>query len=93
VFVYSTLTTFSLTGLLAIFAPEGDRTSDGIDRVMIHRIGLAGATVGMISQAVIGLLTTSREGYANQGTFAVAHLVSGYATLGFMMLGVGAIVF
>lgn len=91
---YSTLGAFALTGGAAIFAPvPPDRTSSGLDRVMLHRIGLFGAAAGMAAQAILGPLTVSRQGYFDQQQLAVAHLAVGWTTFALMALGVGAIVF
>jgi hypothetical protein len=90
----TTVGVFAATGLLAALAPNPfDRDSSGIDRVTIHKIGMIGATGGMVAQAVLGIYTASREGYANQSGLAAIHLGIGYATLAFMAAGVGAIVF
>jgi hypothetical protein len=91
---YSTLGVFALNGAIALFAPapKGMKRS-GFDRTTIHKLGMATATVGMVTQAVLGAYTVSREGYLNQQKYGRAHLAVGYATLAAMSVAVGAIVF
>ncbi len=90
----STLAAFAAAGLLAYLAPVPlEKKAEGIDRVTLHKIGMIGATVGMVAQGVLGVATQRREGYANQGTLAVAHLAIGYATLACMVEALGALVF
>ena len=90
----ATLGTFAAAGLLAYLAPVPvPRERNGIDRVMVHEGGMIGATAGMAAEATLGILTASREGYANQGTLAGTHLAIGYLTLAFMTVAVGALVF
>jgi hypothetical protein len=92
---YTTFGFFVGTGALALFAPKPlvTQSSDGVDRVTLHRIGLFGAAAGMIAQIVLGIVTRQQEGFIAQGNLAVAHLAVGYATLGLMAFGVGALVF
>ena len=93
-FATLTLGTFAAAGLLAFFAPVPlARQGEGIDRVFIHKTGMIGATVGMIAEGTLGILTARNEGMANQSTLAGAHLAIGYATLVCMAVGVGALVF
>jgi hypothetical protein len=51
------------------------------------------ATLGGVADAVLGILTVSREGYSNQAAFATAHLVVGYATAGALATGVTTLFF
>lgn len=93
-FATATLGTFAAAGLLAFFAPVPiERKREGIDRAWIHKAGMIGATVGMIAEATLGILTAHAEGYASQAGLARAHLAIGYGTLTCMTVGVGALVF
>ena len=91
---YSTLVAFAGTGLLAVFAPTPiPRKPEGFDRLSLHKLSMGVATLGMASEAVLGIWAHGREGYLNQPDLAAAHLVIGYVTLAAVSLGVGAIVF
>jgi hypothetical protein len=54
---------------------------------------MALATVGMATQAYLGIQTANREGYLDQKDLAKKHLAVGYATLAVMGIAVGALVF
>ena len=90
---YGTLVAFAGAGLLAVFAPTPLPKSGGFDRVTLHKLSMGAATLGMAAEAVLGIWTSSREGYLNQPNLAAAHLVIGYFTFAAISLGVGAIVF
>lgn len=86
--------TFLTTGALALFAPvPTDKRHAGVDRVLLHKIGLYGASAGMITQAVLGMATVRSRGLERQDSMAGLHLGLGYATMAMMALGVGALVF
>ena len=94
VFAYTSFSMFVVTGALAIFAPSPfEKNALGLDRITIHRIGMYGAALGMITQIVLGIVTTQHEGYAAQQSLAQAHLGVGYATAALMAAGVGALIF
>lgn len=88
----STLGLFAANGVIALLAPAPGRKLQ-LDRVMVHRISMAVATVGMIAQGIYGFRTSGREGYLDQASTARTHLVVGYATLAAFGVGVGAITF
>jgi hypothetical protein len=93
-FVYSTTLTFAATGLLALFAPvPPGQAPRGLDRVRLHEIGMIGATAGMASEVVLGILTRQAEGRVGQARLAQTHLAIGYTTFAFMVAALGAIVF
>jgi hypothetical protein len=94
VVVYTNLAAFATAGGLALFAPgaKGPK-SEGIDRITVHKIAMAVATVGMIAQGVLGIQTARREGYLDKQDYGKAHLAVGYATLAAMSVGVGVLVF
>jgi hypothetical protein len=85
---------FASTGLLAILAPNPlAKRHQGLDRVLLHKIGMFTAAAGMVTQIALGMYTARREGYLNQESLARTHLVIGYATLAATYFGVGSIVF
>jgi hypothetical protein len=94
VLAYTNLAAFATTGSLALFAPraKGAKRS-GVDRVTIHRIGMAVATAGMLAQGLLGWQTARREGYLDKEDYGRAHLAVGYGTLAAMGVAVGVLVF
>jgi hypothetical protein len=92
--VYLNLAAFATVGGIALFAPtEKGAPPRPFGRTTIHKIGMALATVGMITQGYLGIRTAQREGYLDKQTYGRAHLAVGYATLAAMSVAVGAIVF
>jgi hypothetical protein len=92
ILAYSTLATFLAAGTLSILAPKPFASESGFDRATLHKIAMATAAVGMLAQGVLGIWTSSREGYLNQQSIGTVHLVIGYATLAAILTGVGAMV-
>lgn len=90
---YSTAGTFAATGLAALLAPTAGRGPYRLDRVMLHRIAMTAAALGMAAQAVLGIRTRDRTGYLDQDRYARAHLAVGYATLALFAVGIGVLVF
>jgi hypothetical protein len=91
---YSNVGAFALTGAIALFAPRAKGGSrSGVDRVTIHRIGMAVATAGMLAQGLLGWQTARREGYLDKQDYGRTHLLVGYGTLAAMGVAVGALVF
>lgn len=85
---------FVATGLVALLAPNPlGKEHQGVDRVLLHKIGMVAASVGMAAQIILGIYTAQREGYQNQKSLAVTHLAIGYATLAATYVAVGTIVF
>lgn len=84
----STTTLFGTTGLLALFAPNPYPKPYRFDSAMVHRVAMALATAGMVTQIILGPITASRVGRLNQGDLALGHVVTGYLTFGFMAAGV-----
>lgn len=94
VLAYADLGVFAGTGLLALLAPKPiQEDREGFDRISLHKVAMFTAATGMATQAVLGIVTTSREGYLNQKSIGTAHLVIGYVTLAAIVTGVSAIVF
>jgi len=89
----STTALFATTGILALAAPNPYPKPVRFDAALVHKLSMALATAGMVAQSVLGPITASREGKLDQRDWALAHLVTGYATFGFMATGVLAFVF
>ncbi len=94
VLAYTTFAAFATAGTLALLAPRPkDKPDRGWDRVRVHKIFMALATIGMIAQAYYGIQTRNREGYLDQQQIAKTHLVIGYSTLAATGVAVGVLVF
>jgi hypothetical protein len=89
----STGVLFATTGILALAAPDPYSKPLKFDAAFVHKLSMALATAGMVAEGVLGPITASREGKLDQRDWALAHLVTGYATFGFMATGVLAFVF
>ena len=91
---YTTFGVFAVGGTLALLAPRPkDKPDRGWDRVRVHKIFMALATIGMVAQAYYGIQTRNREGYLDQQQIARTHLIIGYGTLAATGVAVGALVF
>ena len=85
---------FATTGMLALLAPNPYKKPVKFDTALVHNVSMALATAGMLAQIIIGPITASnRVGKLDQPTWALAHVVTGYATLGFMAVGTVAYLF
>ena len=86
---------FAGTGLLGLFAPTPFKKELRLDTITLHKVFVSLATAGMLTQVVLGLVTSSQqqEGKLSQVDFATAHQVVGYATLGAVGAGALMIVF
>jgi len=84
---------FATTGLLALLAPNPYKKPIKADTALIHKVAFAIATVGMVAQIVLGPVTAAREGKLDQRDLALAHLITGWTTLGVTATGVLAYVF
>jgi hypothetical protein len=93
VLAFADLGLFLGTGLVAMLAPKPVQQQEGFDRISLHKVAMFTAATGMASEAVLGMVTASREGYFNQKSIGTAHLVIGYVTLAAIITGVSAIVF
>jgi cytochrome b561 len=93
VLAFTTLGVFAIDGTIALLAPANPVKRDSYDRVTVHKVGMALATVGMVAQGVVGVYADQQEGRIDQGKIAKTHLVIGYATLAAMAVAVGALVF
>jgi hypothetical protein len=94
ILTYTNLAAFAVVGGIALFAPgdKGARKA-GYGRTTIHKVGMALATAGMLTQGLLGIQTARREGYLDKQDYGRAHLAVGYATLAVMGIAVGALVF
>lgn len=84
---YSTFAAFLATGGFSLLAPEPYEKDEGFDTATLHKASVAMATVGMVSQVVLGFITgrTADAGNATHlQAMAKAHQVIGYSTLGLM---------
>jgi cytochrome b561 len=94
VLAYTTFGVFLIQGALALFAPNPIKAEHkGFDRVDLHKVSMAVATLGMLAQIGLGIYTVQREGYLNQEQMGTIHLAIGYVTLAAICTGVGALVF
>jgi hypothetical protein len=85
---------FLTAGALAIFAPVPyAKKSSGVDTVTVHKYSMLVATIGMVTEVPLGIITVSREGYADQATLALVHLVIGYVTAAALGTGATALFF
>jgi hypothetical protein len=86
-----TTTSFALTGVLALVAPNPYPKPRRFDTAMLHKIMMGIATAGFVAECVLGPITAWREGKLDQRQWALAHLVIGYGT--FASMGVGTLAF
>lgn len=84
---------FSSVALLGVLAPVPFKRKEGFSTVSLHKLMMAVATAGMLTQVGLGLYTNSREGNLDQRAFAQAHQIVGYTTLGAMTVGAVSLVF
>jgi len=84
---------FATTGSLALFAPDPYPKKYRLDSAMVHRVAMALATAGMVTQMVLGPIIDYRAGYLNQPSLALGHLITGYASYAFMATGTIAYMF
>jgi hypothetical protein len=78
---------FSTVALLGVLAPVPYEKHSGFDTATLHKIMMAVATAGMLTQVALGIYTNSRDGNLDQRAFAQAHQIVGYATWGAMTVG------
>lgn len=90
----ATVVSFATAGLLAILTPTPfEHKSDGVDTVTVHKWSMLVATIGMGAEVPLGIWTVTREGYTNQGTLALTHLIVGYVTAAALTAGATALFF
>ncbi len=90
----ATVVSFATAGLLAVLTPSPfEHKSDGVDTVTVHKWSMLVATLGMGAEVPLGIWTVTREGYVNQGTLALTHLIVGYVTAAALTVGATALFF
>ena len=92
--VVTTSAAFAATASFAIFAPSPYERPLRFDTGLIHRIAVIGATAGMLAEIVLGWAATHRAEAGNPNhlrTYARAHQVVGYTTLGFLTVAGGVV--
>jgi hypothetical protein len=84
---------FATTGVLALVAPNPYPKPIKFDAALVHKASMAAAAACLLLQIVLGPITASRDGKADQRDLVITHLVSGYAMFGFMAAGTLSYVF
>ena len=96
ILVLSTSTVFAAAAAFAIFAPNPYEKPLRFDTGLVHRIAAIGATLGMVTEGVLGWITTHQADAGNPNnlrTMARVHQIVGYTTLGFLTIAGGVWVF
>ncbi len=88
---YGSAAIFAATGLLAVLAPNTSDKPVRLDTATLHKILVSIATAAMLSEVVLGPLTSGAEGSLRQRDLALAHQIIGYTALattaaGFLVL-------
>jgi hypothetical protein len=87
--VLSTSVAFAATAAFAIFAPTPYKKPLGFDTGLLHRIAAIGATLGMVTEGLVGWLTTHQANAGNPNNtrnLARTHQIVGYTTFGFLTI-------
>jgi hypothetical protein len=87
ILVLSTSLAFAATAAFAIFAPTPYPKPLKFDTGLVHRIAVIGATLGMLTEGVLGWTATHQANAGNSqhlATIARAHQIIGYTTFGFL---------
>lgn len=84
---------FAGLGILGVAAPNPYPKPIRADTALFHKVTMALATAGMLTQLILGPITTAYEGSVKQRDLALGHVITGYATWGFMAAGVIAYTF
>lgn len=82
-----------LLGMLSLLSPTTSKRELRWDTITFHKLFMSLATVGMLSQLALGLVTVRSEGQLSQVTLARTHQAVGYATMGCLTAGALMIVF
>jgi len=96
ILVLSTTLAFAATAAFAIFAPTPYKKPLHLDTGLVHRIAVIGATLGMVTEGVLGWWTTHQANAGNPNnlrTMARTHQIVGYSTFGFLTIAGMAWVF
>ncbi len=84
---------FATTGILALSAPNPYPKPIKADAALAHKLLMACATAGMVTQLVLGPIAATKGGQLGERDFATAHLAVGYSTFALMAAGVLSYVF
>lgn len=85
--VAATTAAFVATGAFALFAPSPYKKPLRFDTGLVHRLAVAGATLGMLTEVFLGWWTTHQANSGNPNnlrTMARTHQVVGWSTFGFL---------
>jgi cytochrome b561 len=96
ILVLSTSLTFAASAAFAIFAPTPYKRPIQLDTGLLHRIAVIGATLGMVTEGVLGIWTSRQANAGNSNnlrTMARAHQIVGYSTFGLLSIAGAAWVF
>lgn len=88
-----TTTTFGVTGILALAAPNPYPKPLKLDAALLHKMSMLMATVCFAAQIVMGPIMAVSDGKLFQKDMALAHVVIGYGAFAFMGVGTLAYVF
>jgi hypothetical protein len=87
--VISTSALFAATATFALLAPTPYKKPLRLDTGLVHRVAVIGATLGMLTEGVLGWITTHQADAGNPHnlrTMARTHQIVGYTTLGFLTI-------
>lgn len=97
VLAYSTVGAFATTATFSVFAPKRvQREDSGFSTVDIHKLAVAGASLGMLAQVGLGFAAGRAADAGNPNTparLAGAHQVVGWATLGLLTTAAVSLLF
>jgi cytochrome b561 len=89
ILVLSTSVAFAAAATFAIFAPTPYKKPLHFDSGLIHRIAVIGATLGMVTEGLLGWWTTHQANAGNPNnlrSMARIHQIVGYSTFGFLTI-------
>lgn len=92
-FAIGTTALFVTVGALGVLAPSPYEKAPRWDTVRFHKLFMALATVGMLTQVVLGTLAVDSYGDLAEPRLATAHQIVGYTTLGLVAAGMVALTF
>ena len=89
ILVLSTSVAFAATAAFSIFAPTPYKKPLHFDSGLVHRIAVIGASLGMVTEGLLGWWTTHQANAGNPNnlrTMARAHQIVGFTTFGFLTI-------
>ena len=89
ILVLSTSVAFAATAAFAIFAPTPYKKPLHFDTGLVHRIAVIGATLGMVTEGLLGWWTTHQANAGNPNnlrSMALTHQIVGYSTFGLLTI-------